>query len=305
MGLSGLPECTHPMINIHDYIRANSSHFAQLAFGADDKVLIDYHCPLTEPKASMWCHRNCLLYVVGGSKLYTTPNSRHLSKPGELLFIRKGGVVLHQRFERPYHALIFMFDDSALRQFMSEFPDLFSGGPIPEELGGVNPGVATLAFSPLVEATLLSAVPYLKEGQATSHFALEIKFKEVLINLLHARGENSFYAHVRAVCNEGPNAFIRLMQDNGSMNFTTAELARLACMSPSSFKRTFVRCFGVAPGKWLREQRIQRAKGLLARNGPSFADIAFELGYSDAAAFSRAFKRATGMTPGRFVGTSK
>ena len=53
----------------------------------------------------------------------------------------------------------------------------------------------------------------------------------------------------------------------------------------------------MSPGKWLREQRIARAEGMLKNLNKNISDIAFELGYSDAAAFSKSFKSETGVSP--------
>ncbi len=50
----------------------------------------------------------------------------------------------------------------------------------------------------------------------------------------------------------------------------------------------------------LQEARKERAKTILSKPGMSLAVAAEQLGYSDTAAFSRAFKEWTGVSPGRF-----
>ena len=51
----------------------------------------------------------------------------------------------------------------------------------------------------------------------------------------------------------------------------------------------------------LQEARQERAKTMLSKSGMSLAVAAEQLGYSDTAAFSRAFKEWTGLSPGRFL----
>lgn len=51
----------------------------------------------------------------------------------------------------------------------------------------------------------------------------------------------------------------------------------------------------------LQDARKERAQTILSKPGMSLSVAAEQLGYSDTAAFSRAFKEWTGMSPGRFL----
>jgi AraC-like DNA-binding protein len=80
----------------------------------------------------------------------------------------------------------------------------------------------------------------------------------------------------------------------------TADLAKLAGLSPSHLIRTFHRDVGRPPYAYYRLARIARAEQLLWQ-GSSFSDIAFGLGFSDQSHFCRDFKRGTGFTPGQYA----
>src|SRR5690606_12792165 len=112
------------MVNIYDFICFNSSSFEQLKFGKKGDVFIDYLCTIQEKKARAWSHNNCLMYVIQGVKGYDSLNHYHQSREHKLIFIRKGGVILHQFFQEPYRALIFMFDDEVIKELLSEYPKL-------------------------------------------------------------------------------------------------------------------------------------------------------------------------------------
>src|SRR5690348_10771886 len=103
------------MLNMYDFIATNSSYFDQLKFGRQDDLFIDYICPIKEMKSRVWSHKNCLMYVVQGEKGYASSRQLYESGKGEVLFIRKGGYILFQRFKEPYRALIFMFGDDAVK----------------------------------------------------------------------------------------------------------------------------------------------------------------------------------------------
>lgn len=288
------------MINIYDFICTNSSSFDQLKFGNKGDIFIDYVCPIQEKKARAWSHKNCLMYVVQGVKGYDSVNHYHQSKEHQLLFIRKGGVILHQYFQEPYRALIFMFDDRVIKEFISEYPTVFK----PAELKNIDfrnqSTITELSSNSFVKSTFISSLEYLKNPNAESVISLEIKFKELFINILRNKETNIFTSYLSWICNASDAAFIKLMRENSHYNFTTMELARIACMSLSTFKREFVRILGVNPGGWLRDQRKARAIELLCNTNKSVSEIAFELGYSDVASFSKAFKTATNVSPANY-----
>lgn len=285
------------MINMYDFISSNASYFDQLKFSEGGELFIDYLCPITEPQARVWSHKNCLMYVVQGAKGYASMDYHHKSQEHQVLFIRKGGYVLHQHFEKPYRALIFMFDEKAVKTLLAEYPGLLSKKVYTKADFMSQPVVIELGSSSFIESIFISSLEYLKHPATESVISLKLKFQELLVNLLREKDPNAFHMYLSWLCNDESVSFIKLMRENSHFNFTTKELARTAGMSVSTFKRTFKKHFDIPPGQWLREQRIAKAMALLSNTGNTISEIAFELGYSDAAAFSKAFKRANGLNP--------
>lgn len=83
---------------------------------------------------------------------------------------------------------------------------------------------------------------------------------------------------------------------------TQEELAQTLGLSLSTFRRRLARS-GVAFRQLREECIIQRARALLERGDMSVAEIAAHLGYSDAAAFRRACRQWTGVSPTRWADT--
>jgi AraC family transcriptional regulator len=79
-----------------------------------------------------------------------------------------------------------------------------------------------------------------------------------------------------------------------------AHIADQAGVHPMHVTRVFRRHHGVSMGAFLRRLKIEAACASLARPGSSLADVAAQLGFTDQAHFTRTFKAATGLTPGRF-----
>ncbi len=73
-------------------------------------------------------------------------------------------------------------------------------------------------------------------------------------------------------------------------------LAAEAGLSIAQLERHFAHLYGRGPRQWLAQVRLEAALALLA--GPaSVADVAHACGYTDHSAFTRQFRRTTGLSP--------
>ena len=81
-------------------------------------------------------------------------------------------------------------------------------------------------------------------------------------------------------------------------NWTVAELAAESHISRSVFAARFQSMIGVSPLRYVTELRMQLATQWLSDSKISIDNVAFRLGYTSQAAFSRAYKRITGQSPG-------
>ena len=91
-----------------------------------------------------------------------------------------------------------------------------------------------------------------------------------------------------------------LLNENLAGRITLARLGQECGLSPSHFARSFKASVGVSPHQWLARRRIERAKELLIGTNESLALIGYRTGFADQAAFTRAFRRVVGASPGRW-----
>jgi len=94
---------------------------------------------------------------------------------------------------------------------------------------------------------------------------------------------------------------LRAMHEDVRAGWTVAELARLAGMSRSAFAARFGETVGCAPIEYLARWRMALAQDALSRGGTSLDQLADEIGYDSASAFSTAFRRRIGRSPGAFA----
>ena len=88
-----------------------------------------------------------------------------------------------------------------------------------------------------------------------------------------------------------------LLQANPGADHTIASLAKAGHMSERSFMRRFKQATGFTPVAYLQRIRVDTARTRLELTRDSFESIAWDVGYSDAAAFRRVFRRIVGLAP--------
>ncbi|WP_323122902.1 AraC family transcriptional regulator [Burkholderia alba] len=96
-------------------------------------------------------------------------------------------------------------------------------------------------------------------------------------------------------------AIVALHRDPGR-NWTVAELAAEMGHSRSVFAERFLAATGMTPVRYLTELRMRLAAQWIARDREPIETVAYRLGYGSLAAFSRAFKRVVGQSPGAVRG---
>lgn len=89
------------------------------------------------------------------------------------------------------------------------------------------------------------------------------------------------------------------IRENVGENIKLQTLAEIARLSPFYLNRSFKAQIGLPPHEFQNQLRIEKALKLLASK-KSFAETAFETGFSDQSHFNRFFKRYLGITPKRF-----
>lgn len=93
---------------------------------------------------------------------------------------------------------------------------------------------------------------------------------------------------------------LRAVHANVRAGWTVAGLAGVAGMSRSAFSARFSEVIGCAPIEYLARWRMAIAKDALVSGAKPLDQIADEIGYESASAFSTAFRKRLGCPPGQF-----
>jgi len=125
----------------------------------------------------------------------------------------------------------------------------------------------------------------------------ELLFIEVLRRYLDElpAGRTGWLAGLR---DEVVGRTLVLLHARPGHRWTLAELSKEAASSRSKLAERFTQLVGQPPMQYLARWRMQVAANLLLKGNVKVAAVANEVGYDSEAAFSRAFKLATGEAPG-------
>ena len=96
----------------------------------------------------------------------------------------------------------------------------------------------------------------------------------------------------------GVGRALALMHQRPAEAWTVERLGEEAALSRSTLHERFAHFIGQPPMQYLTQWRMQLATGWLRDTDVKVVEVALEVGYESEAAFSRAFKRAVGESPG-------
>lgn len=185
------------------------------------------------------------------------------------------------------------------------------------ELGGMQPLIAAMPEVLLV-STLLEASPEIRpmldamERESLTlqagHIGILVRLAEVVAALIVrgwvAGGCGSATGWLSALQDPRLSRAIVMMHKHPGRHWTVATLASEARQSRSVFAQGFLVATGVSPLRYLTDLRMRLALLSLSREHQPIETVAIQLGYGSLAAFSRAFKRSVGLSPGAVRGKS-
>ena len=277
------------MLNVYDFLQ--SQDYKKLSF--KDLLFVHYRCPQQERYASFYTHLNYFLYVMEGKKTFYHTERAYALNEGTCAFIRKGGFIQERFYDSDWALMAFFVPDSYLQDFVSEYRSSLPVRPLkmpPDDQ------LLYLNVTPLTRAFFNSMVPYFFETPAVSEQLVEMKFREMVFQLL-SDPENHLLLSYLAGINERQQSLRDIMEANYRCNLSLEEFARMTNRSLSAFKREFVAAYQLPPGKWLLHRRLDHAEGLLSRGAKPVAEIADDCGFESQTHFNRVFKERFGVPP--------
>lgn len=128
----------------------------------------------------------------------------------------------------------------------------------------------------------------------------EVLFIQTIRAHIASGAESHRRGWLRAIFDAKIGTALRSIHENVHKPWTVESLAEAAGMSRSAFASQFKELLGQTPLDYVTQWRMQRAIQLLHQPDKKLLEIAQSVGYESDAAFSKAFKRVVGATPGEY-----
>jgi AraC-like DNA-binding protein len=123
----------------------------------------------------------------------------------------------------------------------------------------------------------------------------DFALKELLIRLMQTQARSMVEKNIAK--NKSRIGFaVDYIRKNLHQKLSIDSMAKLAYVSKSNFFKMFKDELGTSPNDFILQERISRAKELLAGQN-SIKETAYQTGFSDTNYFTRVFKQLVGVTP--------
>ncbi|MDO9374360.1 MAG: AraC family transcriptional regulator [Ferruginibacter sp.] len=279
------------MMNKYDFQVAHPEYFKQLA--VKDLLFLNYMCPQVEDEINRHTNYNEIIYTLEGKKKLNHKDRSWTLTEDTSVFIRHGAYNKETVYRAEWEVLVFYFRDEFLERVYQEYQaqmPIAADPPPTDMLIEIKVNAATQAF-------FYSILPYFTQQPPPPDNLLELKFKELLFDILSNPSNASLRSYVKNISGSHKPSISEIMEANFSLNLSLAEFAQIAHRSLASFKREFSLNYHTTPGKWLMEKRLNYARVLIMNSQKPVNEIAQESGFENPTHFSRMFREKFGSAP--------
>ncbi|MFT4073054.1 MAG: AraC family transcriptional regulator [Dysgonamonadaceae bacterium] len=251
---------------------------------AENVIFAKWKTDSVSTKQFVGMRENAFVFVLKGKKNIFKDGKPVTIGKNELLILKKG---VHEMTEylaedNLFEALVIYFDS----KFIAHLKSI----DIPEN-NDENAQMMVLPREETIDSFVMQYMSYLDENDVVLQ---QLKVAELVYLLIKKYpGTKAFFASlIRS------NTDLKmLMEKLYKENYTVAQLAGFSNRSLSSFKRDFIKEFGITPARWISVRKLSEARQELINTNKNVSDIAYECGFESLSQFDKSFKKEFNVTP--------
>lgn len=260
--------------------------------------IVNYHSQANEiVRSRIILQYHLFSLLVEGHKSVHTAHSHIQIADDHFLLLTSGHYLMTEKTVSPqgnYRSILLFFTQEALSSFFHKYPNLLHTLPTQQSEGYVQAFTKDEFLKGFVQSlSLITAV-----GHEIPAALQVLKLEELLLYLAHKHPLRlaGLQALIKHSC-ESDHALKRLVESHIESNITIEELAFLSNMSFSTFKRRFLKLYGIPPRKWFLQKKMEHAAALLRLGKEKPGEVCYKIGYENHSSFSNSFKQMYGVTP--------
>lgn len=292
------------MLNVFEALRSPS--VAEILpsirkFVVGQLLFASFTCPGSGEWEASWAEHDCIMHVTLGRKTLRAGGRIWSLRPGDTIFLKKGVSFLRQDTHEDVCIFVFFIPDEFIRTSVREI-----AADLPRLTPPMEPRDMALPVrhDAGVVAFLEAMKVFFSAKDDPAEILLKLKMKELVASLVVSASNTTLSAYLRWLAGRDAPSIPSIMEANCFHNLSIGAFATLCGRSLSTFKREFRQHYGVSPGRWLLEQRLECAARLLSATSTSITDVVYECGFEHPAHFTRAFKLRFGQTPTEYRETN-
>ena len=263
-------------------------------FVVGDLLFVEYTCPISDELWSVWTQTDFIIHVLRGKKKLSSGTKEWMITEGDTVYVKKGSFWMNQYFDDEFCMLGFFINDDFIRSIIKE---LHGKLPLNAKAKFNDFSIKRIKHDPILDGFFNSMLPFFKSELTPSNSLLELKLKELVINILTTDINLELSSYFQSLLETDKPSINSIMEDNFFQNLSIQEFAGLSHRSLSTFKRDFKSCYSTPPGKWLLEKRLNYSLILLQNKASNISQIAYQSGFESSSHYSRSFKSKYGTSP--------
>ncbi len=266
-------------------------------FAPEKKSSVQVHDYKTRQECSkqmVKLQQHVFSFLQAGHKEVITGQASFSIHTDQFLLMKSGHCLMTEKLsgDENYRSILFFFSDELVQEIIQSH----SWNPSSEQ---ETTRVWPLRYDPFINTFVKSLLDLNRSSAHIQSRVLKIKLEELILYLADTQGQ-AFLSLFHNTADDQNRHFLQVVENNKLNKLSLKELAFLAHVSVSTFKREFEKHFHESPSKWFHDQRLEYSAYLLKSKRKRPSDIFQEVGYESLSNFIQAFKAKFGITPKQY-----
>lgn len=232
---------------------------------------------------------NMLFFVMHGTKVLHFKDKKVDVNLQDVLFLKSGDYVMSEILDGYYEAILFMYDDTILLDFIKKYNLSF------DDTSSFENNYFKIRKTSAFEIFQSSVISYLETNSSNQESIMRLKLEEAFLNILESESKESFKAFLASIYNN--NLFKIKIEKEFRYDENILLFAKEFNITDLAFRNKFKETFGMTPKKWQNSKKLEKAKLLLETSDYNVTQVCQKCGFDNISWFVQAFKNEYGITP--------